>query len=59
MKEYENVTRYWPDEMVYRDRWEMAAMLERENGGYVDFDDYQELLQEYKELKYRMDNLEK
>lgn len=59
MRDFDKVSRYWPDEMVYRDRWEQASMLDAEDGGWVEYEAYDDLLQAYKELKWRMDQLEK
>jgi len=40
------VKRYWPAE-VLTDRWEMGSMDEAADGGYVEWDDYEDLLAKY------------
>lgn len=47
MKDFDNVDRYYPSE-VLTDRWEMGSMDKHESGDYVSYEDYQELLEEYK-----------
>jgi len=58
MKDFDNVDRYYPSE-VLTDRWEMGSMDKHESGDYVSYEDYQELLEEYNDLLYRMEELDK
>lgn len=41
-----SVTRYEPEEVNHRDRYETATMYEKADGGYVEFDDYEALRRE-------------
>jgi hypothetical protein len=60
-EDFDDIVRYEPD--MKADGWEISdawACMERcDYGDWVSYDDYQRLLGAYKELKHRMEGLEK